>query len=333
MRKRRDIEGISLSFLDVISCGFGALILMLVLTKVFEPVVIEETIEQLTSYLAELQLKLVEIRGESRTLSREMIRKEDTLEDDIHALEALQGNLAELEQRHTTTVDTTFLANEIEKKLATAKQSLTEEMKRLLAEYKKNQEDNTVGGIPVDSEYVIFIIDTSGSMFGNAWPLVVRKLQEVLDVYPRLKGIQVLSDMGRYMFPQYTGQWIQDTPSRRQAIIRMLETWNVLSNSSPVEGIRTAISTYYSPDKKISLYVFGDEYSGRSIQRVVDVVDRINRKDEDGNCMVRIHTVGFPVQFDYRVPDRRTGINFSVLMRTLSRRNCGTFVGLNSYEL
>ena len=333
MRKRRDIEGISLSFLDVISCGFGALILMLVLTKVFEPVLIEETIEQLTSYLAELQQTLVEIRGESRTLSREMIRKEDTLEDDIHALQELQGNLAKLEQRHTTTVDTTFLENEIEKKLATAKQSLTEEMKRLLAEYKKNQEDNTVGGIPVDSEYVIFIIDTSGSMFGNAWPLVVQKLQEVLDVYPRLKGIQVLSDMGRYMFPQYTGKWIQDTPSRRQAIIRMLETWNVLSNSSPVEGIRTAIATYYSPDKKISLYVFGDEYSGRSIQRVVDVVDRINKKDEDGNCMVRIHTVGFPVQFDYRVRDRRTGINFSVLMRTLSRRNCGTFVGLNSYEL
>ena len=38
-RKRRDTEGISLSFLDVISCGFGALILLLVLTKVFEPIV------------------------------------------------------------------------------------------------------------------------------------------------------------------------------------------------------------------------------------------------------------------------------------------------------
>lgn len=333
MRKRREIEGISLSFLDVISCGFGALILMLVLTKIFEPVVIEQTLEQLTSYLAELQLTLVKIRGESRTLQRQMIRKEDTLQDDINSLEVLQGNLAKLEHRRTTTVDTTFVANEIEKKLATAKQSLTEEMKRLLAEYKKNQEDNTVGGIPVDSEYVIFIIDTSGSMFGNAWPLVVQKLQEVLDVYPRLKGIQVLSDMGRYMFPQYTGKWIQDTPSRRQAIIRMLETWNVLSNSSPEEGIRTAIATYYSPDKKISLYVFGDEYSGRSIQRVVDIVDRINKKDENGNCMVRIHAVGFPVQFDYRVRDRRTGINFAILMRTLSKRNCGTFVGLNSYEL
>lgn len=333
MRKRREIEGISLSFLDVISCGFGALILMLVLTKVFEPIVLERTIDQLTSYLAELQLSLVEIRDETRTLKRQTIRKEDILEEDLQNLQVIQSNLAELAQRLDTSVDTTFLANEIQKKLARAKQELTEEMKRLLAEYKKDQEDNTIGGIPVDSEYVIFIIDTSGSMFHNAWPLVMRKLQEVLNVYPRLKGIQVMSDIGRYMFPQYTGKWIPDTPSRRQAIMRMLETWNVTSYSSPENGIKTAISTYYSPNKKISLYVFGDEYTGRSIQRVVDIVARINKKDEEGNCMVRIHTVGFPVQFDYRVRDRITGIRFSILMRELSRRNCGTFVGLNSYEL
>ena len=33
--RRREIEGVSLSFLDVISCGFGAIILLLVLVKVF----------------------------------------------------------------------------------------------------------------------------------------------------------------------------------------------------------------------------------------------------------------------------------------------------------
>ena len=29
--------------------------------------------------------------------------------------------------------------------------------------------DNLVGGIPVDSEYIIFVIDTSGSMQTYAW--------------------------------------------------------------------------------------------------------------------------------------------------------------------
>ena len=46
-------------------------------------------------------------------------------------------------------------------------------MQRLLADYQKSSDDDTIAGIPVDSEYVIFIIDTSGSMRGFAWPLLL----------------------------------------------------------------------------------------------------------------------------------------------------------------
>ena len=71
--KRREVEGISLSFLDVVSCGFGAIILLLVLTKVFDPIVLEETIEDITAYLEQLEAQLFDIRGETRELNREMI--------------------------------------------------------------------------------------------------------------------------------------------------------------------------------------------------------------------------------------------------------------------
>ena len=37
---RRDVEVFSLSFLDAICCGFGAVILLLVLTEVGEPQVL-----------------------------------------------------------------------------------------------------------------------------------------------------------------------------------------------------------------------------------------------------------------------------------------------------
>jgi len=37
-KRRREVETGSLSFLDVICCGFGAVILLLVLTKIFEPI-------------------------------------------------------------------------------------------------------------------------------------------------------------------------------------------------------------------------------------------------------------------------------------------------------
>ena len=41
MKKRRSIEVFSLSFLDVICCGFGAIILLLVLSLALEPATLE----------------------------------------------------------------------------------------------------------------------------------------------------------------------------------------------------------------------------------------------------------------------------------------------------
>jgi hypothetical protein len=332
MRNRREIEGISLSFLDVISCGFGAIILLLVLTKVFEPVVIEDTVSNLEGYLAALQEELFDLRDEAKDINRKMIRKEDQQSEEIVRLLQLNAELSALKSKHEKTLDKTKVATLVEGKLAEAKQSLTDEMAKLLADYRRSADEDKIGGIPVDSEYVIFIIDTSGSMYNYAWPLVLQKVAETLAVYPRLKGIQVMNDMGNYMFTQYAGAWIPDSDARRRAIIDRMRSWNVFSNSSPVEGITKAISTYYKPGRKISLYVFGDEFSGRSIQRVVDVVDRINRTDSKGNRLVRIHGVGFPVQFANPPRYQETGIKFSILMRTLCEKNGGTFIGLNDFR-
>ena len=202
-------------------------------------------------------------------------------------------------------------------------------MKRLLKKQPKKI-SSSVGGIPVDSEYIIFIIDTSGSMQRNAWGLVQKKLAETLRVYPRVKGIQIMNDMGVYMFSQLAGKWIPDTPGRRRAIISNLTTWRSFSNSSPVEGITAAIETFYASDKRISLYVFGDEFSGNAIQPVIEKVDRINKAGKKGERRVRIHAVGFPVVIKDKVGRGNTGERFATLMRILCYRNGGTFVGLNS---
>jgi hypothetical protein len=192
--------------------------------------------------------------------------------------------------------------------------------------------DNTIGGITVDSEYIIFVIDTSGSMFNFAWNQVMRKVSETLQIYPEVKGIQVMNDMGDYMFPRYQGRWIPDSPARRRAIIERLRTWNPFSNSSPVEGIQRAIRTFYDPEKKISVYVFGDDFTGRSVEQVVDTVDRLNTADASGKRLVRIHAVGFPVLYQ-AAPQRQASLyRFAALMRELTYRNNGTFVGLSEFE-
>jgi hypothetical protein len=142
-----------------------------------------------------------------------------------------------------------------------------------------------------------------------------------------------MNDMGEYMFSQYKGRWIPDTPARRKAIISRLSSWRAFSNSSPVEGITAAIRTFYSTDKKISLYVFGDEFSGTQMQPVIDDVDRINRATKDGSKRVRIHAVGFPVVLEKTwsfINTINTGERFATLMRILCQKNGGAFVGLNT---
>ena len=101
----------------------------------------------------------------------------------------------------------------------------------------QRKDDSPIGGLPVDSEYVIFIIDTSGLMANYAWPLVMKKMQEVLDAYPTVKGFQVMSDEGGYMFPSYRGRWLPDTPAQRKLVIERVATW-FRSPTEPGRGHR-----------------------------------------------------------------------------------------------
>ena len=332
-RRKPPLEVFSMSFLDIISCAFGAIILLFVLSKQAEPMVIEGIRENLDGVIANLQRTIYELRGEVTVLNRqknakriELNRERLELAGLRRELEAVRGQFAAAEQ----TLEAKLV---IEGKLATARQDLTDEMRRLLGErFKRPEADPTIGGVPVDSEYIIFIIDTSDSMFGNARALYIRKITEILKIYPKVKGIQVMNDMGRYMYSAYAGKWIPDTPARRKSILKQLRRWNPFSNSSPVEGITEAIRTFYARDKKISLYVFGDDFSSGSAEAVVSHVDAINKEDAKGNRLVRIHAVGFPVLVDAHPAAQASAERFASLMRTLSERNGGTFVALNSFK-
>ena len=328
MIKRRGIEEFSISFLDVICCGFGAVILLLMLTRPLEPILLENSEVDLSERIEAREQALFEIRGEIREL---LASNNASATNRLATIEAIK----ELERQLEDTLGKAISLGEAEREideqtaeLASAKQTLTDEMQRLLGlDFKRDS--GLVGGIAVDSEYIIFVIDTSGSMQSAAWNQVVRKVDETLSIYPRVKGIQVMNDMGDYMFPQYRGTWLEDGAGVRNRIIQTLSGWAPFSNSSPVEGIREAIDTYYDPSKNISIYVFGDDYTGDSVEEVVDAVDLINIADEMGRRRVRIHAVGFPVYLDQ--PNARI-YRFAALMRELAYRNDGTFVGLTEYR-
>ena len=79
-RKNRETDSFTVSFLDVASCGFGAMIILLMITKSSTPSILEyvETVAP-EGVIAELQEQLFEIRGETTVLNRELNAKQEQL--------------------------------------------------------------------------------------------------------------------------------------------------------------------------------------------------------------------------------------------------------------
>ena len=325
-RQRREFQEASISFLDVISCGFGAIVLLLVIAKVGDPGALEEAEEALRGTVKEFQQQLFDVRGESVVLNDQLKSRKEQLSELLDRVARLKAKLASVDKQATTI--SLSQARETEQ-LQLVMQILTEEMERLVGpEFK--QQNNLIGGIPVDSDYIIFVIDTSGSMQVAAWERVKKEMINILDIYPDVKGIQVLNDMGQYMFSAYRERWIPDSPKMREEIITTLGNWAPFSNSSPVEGINAAIQTFYQRDRKISIYTLGDDFQGRTIRNVVRAVDKFNRAHLGADRLVRIHAIGFPVHFARGGAPSPSAIKFAALMRELSYNNGGTFIGLNS---
>ena len=328
MAKRRESAEASIAFLDVISCGFGAIVLLLIIARVGDPSMMDTDDSQLINQIKDQQETLFSVRGESIQLESELKSRQQQLSDKRDAIARLQAKLASVSKQAAQLAQ----SQQVEKEqLQLVLQVLTEEMQRLLGDNFQSQDD-LVAGIPADSDYIIFVIDTSGSMQTAAWARVQREMLNILDVYPEVTGIQVLNDMGQYMFNNYQEQWIPDSPAMRNSIIDRLAGWAPFSNSSPVEGINTAIQSFYKPGRKISIYTLGDDFQGRSIRQVVKTVDQLNKANASDERLVRIHALGFPVHLREGASPSASAIRFAALMRELSYNNGGTFIGLNELE-
>jgi hypothetical protein len=325
--RRRETEVFSLSFLDCICCGFGAIILLLVMTDVDQPVVIERARESMNGQLLKLQQELFAIRGETDQLNRELQGRITSLQNERSRLARLQGDLTDVRGQFAASRSDAAVTNIVETELVSAYQELTAEMERLARQPRPRSAPlAAVGGIPVDSEYVVFVIDTSNSMVSMHWEAALDIMRETLDIYPQVKGLQVMNDQGRYMFENSRGRWMPDSQATRDRIRETLKTWRPFSQSNPVPGIEQALRAHRVADQKMSIYVIGDEFTGESIQAAVDSIDRLNARDPK-RPKARIHAIGFP---EGAGMPPFTNIRFSALMRAVASRNDGTFVGLTN---
>lgn len=317
MKKTRSpIEVFSLSFLDVISCAFGAVVMLILLAKNGEEgdfsqdanvAQITESIQSLSQAERSLQDLQAQLAAQRAKLQR-AINEGASNESEAEALEAAvaksQRDLQELTDK------------------ASGLERIKQQRERAAIRVgNADERDEEVGGIPVDSDYVVFIIDTSGSM-KSMWGKVISSMEEVLNNHPQVKGFQVMSDNGEYLLPSSAGRWRKDTSAQRNGILRGMRSWAGSSNSSPAEGIETALRAYGKRTDSLALYVFGDDYSGGSYDVTLENINRLNT-NKQGKKIARIHAIGF------RRPQRQLSLDsvkFSTLMTEVARQNRGTFL-------
>lgn len=310
-RRNRQFEIFSLSFLDLISCGFGAVVLLVLISKtsvdvssssldaakdlIRQMITTEQAVEELDTELAvsqsaleKLKARLSQQKSQSAALTQELVSRKsqsDTATDDLEGL----ARVAAAQKKISITPSTSEIR------------------------------DEEVGGIPTDSDYILFIVDTSGSMKA-IWNRVSREMQNVLEIHPQVKGFQIINDNGIHLISAYAGKWITDTPGRRRAIFKAFSGWNSTSNSSPVEGLQLALKRYARPGISLSIYIFGDDYTGSSYNQVINELARQNTNRKTGKPLAKIHAIGF-------ISSGATN-RFGILMREVTKRNGGTFIAL-----
>ena len=310
-RKKRELEIFNLSFLDIISCGFGAMVLLILISKQMP-----ESSPIDTTVINELLSKVFTVENQISDLNQKI----SDAQNDQSSKAILLKKLTVLDRSSSNEI--TALLRSIEKQkidlagLKLVQNSLKSASIKPATVKKRDQE---VGGIPVDSDYVIFIVDTSGSM-QEIWNRVVSEIVNIINIHPKIKGFQILNDNGAHILSAYEGKWIPDTPGRRKNVIDLLKSWSSVSNSSPVEGLEVALKRYAKPKNSLSIYIFGDEYSGGSYDPVINALVRLNTNSITGTRLARVHAVGF-------ISNYSSG-RFATLMREVTGRNNGTFIAL-----
>ena len=313
-RKSRDFEIFSLSFLDIISCGFGAVVL-LVLISPFSESVLPDFTSQTRNALDQVLQAEARIEGLERALEQETRKLEQIREQ-------LTREQSKAAQAKNTLRAADAEAESVSENLAgleLVERSLRDSQRASIRPDTAQTRDEEVGGIPVDSDYVVFIIDTSGSM-QSIWPRVTREVENIINIHPRINGFQILNDNGTHLVGGYAGRWIPDTAARRSSVISLFRNWKSASNSSPVEGLEVALKRYVNPNQKVSIYIFGDDYTGSSYDSVIGTLKQANANRITGKPLARVHAIGF-------LSPTSNG-RFETLMREVTRQNNGTFIAL-----
>ena len=187
MRKRRSIEVFSLSFLDCICCGFGAVILFYVIISARSGITSAEQSKDLTSEVSRLKSEVLTGRQNLITL-RNSLEETQSQAASAEAQIRKVGNELEVDRREMSAYDATSLARRehIEQLKADVK-SMESGTRRLEAgsldkgppgqdvnAFRGTADRRYVTGIKVRGKHVLILLDHSASMLHEDLVTIIR---------------------------------------------------------------------------------------------------------------------------------------------------------------
>lgn len=221
--RRRDSEVFSISFLDCICCGFGAVLLVFLLTisskSSVDKSVVEDVREQVKKADSDLNTSKAAMEKLAQMLATAQLELDDinakTKEDQVKLSDRKRELLLMLQQ-------TGILKDALDRLLAEKKALPTEDFAPIpIPEIDRRQ---YLTGVKLTGEFVVFIVRTSGSMLGET----------IDDAASRLGG----SDDDKREAPKwkrtiYALEWLLatlDPETRFQILFFNEETTPILSN-------------------------------------------------------------------------------------------------------
>ena len=181
--KKKDFDIFNLSFLDIITCGFGAIVLLVLISHTDRDTPklnVEQTEDQLNQVLA---LK-TQVNSLARKIDQRKKLNEIQLENSRSLGMEVQASLENLRARENEEKELVGDLDGLSLVQSTLKKA------SISPSTSNTVRDEEVGGIPVDSDYVIFVVDTSGSMRA-IWDRVTQQILNILTIHPQVKGFQI----------------------------------------------------------------------------------------------------------------------------------------------
>ena len=312
MKEKKTTEVFSMSFLDIMACGFGALVLILLISEFNEIEIIEN------KYTADLFLtkqdEVVTKTNQLNDVDRELTSKIKNLISIQDELDKVKSNL---NNRANVVQSLTELSQLKQSQIIVKNKDQKEPIEQVVA-----------SGIRIDSRYLIFIIDNSGSMVeGAPWSRVVKEIETIIMTFPSLEGFMIMNDTGKTIVGG--GNWVKPTKANRIDAVNKLKRVNAMTNSNPIPAIEKSINIYGRKYDDVGIFIIGDDIrESKNVDSRLLEINRINTKS-DGSKYVRINALGF-------LTSRRLNVQgyafeddnnkYLTLMRELTEQNGGTLV-------